>query len=70
MMCSRLNNEDEDGAVRKAGDELYHWAETEARFPFRAITAKFLSVGSYHILANELRIGWHRDYNVIINEKV
>ncbi|MGN6143062.1 MAG: ABC-three component system protein, partial [Mesorhizobium sp.] len=38
------------------------WVENEARFPFRTLTNRFLSVGSYHILADRLRVGWHRDH--------
>jgi hypothetical protein len=66
MMCSKLGVTPEDGMVRQAGQDLYYWVETEARFPFRTIAARFLSVGSYHILANDLRLGWHRDYQTLL----
>jgi hypothetical protein len=52
----------DDALLQQAGQEIYHWVETEARFPFRSLTARFLNVGSYHILANDLRVGWHRNY--------
>jgi hypothetical protein len=61
-MCDDLDASAEEGSVRKAGLKLYQWVETEARFPFRAVLHRFLSVGSYHILSNDVRIGWHRDY--------
>lgn len=48
--------------LREAGQQIYHWVETEARFPFRSLVKRFLNVGSYHILANAFRIGWHRDF--------
>lgn len=51
-----------DLEYRQAGQELYSWVEADARFPFRTVTHRFLTVGSYHILANELRVGWHPDY--------
>jgi hypothetical protein len=51
-----------DAARRRAGQELYSWVEADARFPFRTVTQRFLTVGSYHILANDLRVGWHPDY--------
>jgi hypothetical protein len=51
-----------DAAQRQAGQELYGWVEADARFPFRAVTHRFLTVGSYHILANGLRVGWHPEY--------
>lgn len=49
-------------AQRQAGQELYSWVESDARFPFRTVIHRFLTVGSYHILANELRVGWHPKY--------
>ncbi|MGE6784724.1 ABC-three component system protein [Ensifer adhaerens] len=62
-MCDAHEGKEEDEAQLCAdGREIYQWVETEARFPFRSLTAKFLNVGSYHILANDLRVGWHRDY--------
>jgi len=57
------------GALKQDGQQLYQWVENEARFPFRSLTARFLNVGSYHILANALRVGWHRDYATICAEK-
>ncbi|SDI63407.1 MULTISPECIES: ABC-three component system protein [Bradyrhizobium] len=70
VMCDNLNGAaSEDATVRQAGQELYHWVEADARFPFRTISAKFLNVGSYHILANDLRLGWHRDYTTLLTKK-
>lgn len=65
-MCDGLQADAEEPAVRTAGQNLYHWVETEARFPFRSFSARFLSVGSYHILANGLRVGWHRDFESLV----
>lgn len=62
MCCKNSHLPGHDLELRHAGQSLYQWVETEARFPFRSITARFLNVGSYHILANDARIGWHRDY--------
>jgi hypothetical protein len=62
-MCDSLGRTGADAsALMQAGQEIYQWMTTEARFPFRSVTTRFLSVGSYHILANDLRVGWHRDY--------
>lgn len=61
-MSDGLADGSDDAILRQKGEELFAWAETEARFPFRTITSRFLNAGSYHMLANELRIGWHRDY--------
>lgn len=45
---------------------MYYWVETQARFPFRSVTARLISVGSYHILFNDVRLGWHRDYEKLL----
>jgi hypothetical protein len=64
-MCDGIAADCADTVLQQAGRDLYHWVESEARFPFRTITSRFLTVGSYHMLANELRIGWHRNYDVL-----
>ncbi|ATC32183.1 hypothetical protein CA606_07345 [Caulobacter vibrioides] len=51
-----------DAVRRQAGQELYGWVETDARFPFRTVSQRFLTVGSFHILANDMRVGWHPDF--------
>lgn len=62
-MCEKHAGKPADSAdLRDAGQEVYHWVETEARFPFRTLVKRFLNVGSYHILANAFRVGWHRDF--------
>lgn len=45
-----------------AGQRLYRWAETAPDFPLRTVKERFLSHGSFHILANKSKIGWHPDY--------
>lgn len=62
-MCDRhAATEQDNQALQEAGQEIYHWVETEARFPFRTLVKRFLNVGSYHMLADVLRVGWHRDF--------
>jgi hypothetical protein len=62
-MCgSHIETPEGDGRLNVAGQDLFYWVETEARYPFRSLTTRSLSVGSYHILANDIRVGWHRDY--------
>lgn len=68
-MCDAHESSELDGTkLSHSAQQLYQWVETNARFPFRSLTAKFLNVGSYHILANELRVGWHKDYLVLCTE--
>lgn len=51
--------------LKLAGRDVYQWVENDARFPLRTLIVRFLSVGSYHMLANNMRLGWHRDYVTI-----
>jgi hypothetical protein len=62
-MCDTLDSKTaSETELLQAGKELYQWVEMEARFPLRSLTARFLCVGSYHMLANDLKVGWHRHY--------
>lgn len=62
-MCDKLGSKPQPHDVRQAAQDLYYWVEAEARFPFRNVLQRFLSVGSYNILADDLRVGWHRDFS-------
>ncbi len=68
-MCETVGDGDIDEAdLREAGQQVYRWVEKEARFPFRTVNARFICVGSYHILADEKHVGWHRDYDKLIGD--
>lgn len=45
------------------GKSLFKWVEQDASFPLRTVRDRFLTHGSYHILANRHAVGWHPDYN-------
>ena len=68
QMCDGLGRAHQDPDLSDAGQKLYAWVETEARFPIRTTVSRFLNVGSYHILADDLRIGWHRDYLTVCSD--
>lgn len=68
QMCDGLPEGCGEKTLREAGQKLYGWVETEARFPIRTAVSRFLNVGSYHILADNLRVGWHRDYLTLCGE--
>ena len=68
-MCDSLANGCQEASLREAGRRLYTWVETDARFPLRARTSRFLNVGSYHILADDLRVGWHCDYQTLCGDQ-
>lgn len=69
-MCdAHAEGEINEAKLKQDAQKIYYWVETEARLPFRSITAKFLNVGSYHILANDLRVGWHKDFKLLCAEE-
>ena len=69
-MCEAHYENTDPAALKQAGQAIYQWVETEARCPFRSLTARFLTVGSYHILANTFRVGWHKDYAALCWQSV
>jgi hypothetical protein len=44
------------------GQTLFQWAEQDANFPLRTIRERFLTHGSFHILANRYAVGWHPEF--------
>jgi hypothetical protein len=52
-----------------AGQELFTWAEVEADFPLRTVGERFLCHGSFHILANQCKVGWHPDYPTYVKRE-
>jgi hypothetical protein len=63
MMRERSATEQNERRLSDEGQELFGWVEFDARFPLRTVLEAFLTIGSYHILADQLRVGWHRDYS-------
>jgi hypothetical protein len=55
----------EDAAEKekvRAARSIYSWFEKEAYFPIRRCQEPFVTRGSYHILANEKKVGWHPEF--------
>lgn len=47
----------------KAARKLYDWVESIASFPIRPrCTESFITRGSYHMLADDMRVGWHPEF--------
>ena len=47
----------------KSAQALYRWVETQAGFPIRPrCNEPFVTRGTFHILANGQRLGWHPDF--------
>ena len=44
------------------GQKIFQWAEQEADFPLRTVRERFLTHGSFQMLANRNVIGWHPEF--------
>ena len=50
-------------ALIRLGRDLFQWAEQDATFSLRGVFERFLTHGSFEILSNRHRVGWHPDYD-------
>ncbi|WP_340115255.1 ABC-three component system protein [Pelagibius sp. 7325] len=57
-----------DDLKKVFGRTLYHWAN-RSELPFRNRHERWLCTGSYQILADSVRVGWHPDYQALFSEK-
>ena len=54
----------------KEGDALYRWVERDANVKIRPNwQSRYLTCGSYHILADVPKVGWHPDYEKSLGNK-
>jgi hypothetical protein len=60
--CDQLDTGCPEAQKIKVGQTIFSWAEQQAEFPLRSIRERFLTHGSFHILANRYALGWHPDY--------
>lgn len=49
------------------GQKLCMWANNDA-YAFRNVVASWITAGSYHGLADTMRIGWHPEYKSLLGE--
>jgi hypothetical protein len=65
-----LNDEYTKKEILKLSQKLYEIIENDDSPVIRPdVTEEFIIMGSYHNLANELKIGWHLDYENILKNK-
>jgi hypothetical protein len=50
------------------GQTVFKWVEQDANFPLRTVRERFLTHGSYHILANRYAVGWHPEFGADANQ--
>jgi hypothetical protein len=60
--CEQLDAGCSETQKIRAGQKVFAWVEQHAEFPLRSIRERFLTHGSFHILANRFAVGWHPDY--------
>ena len=62
QICDELGDLPADDAMAKAGREVLKWAE-DVVLPIRPnVAAQWVCRGSLHMLADELKIGWHPNF--------
>jgi hypothetical protein len=61
IMADEITSDTNEDDKRKAGRGLLGWAETQM-IPLRGTQAQFLTSGSYQALADEIRVGWHPEF--------
>lgn len=68
QICDELGDSPADGAMAKAGREVLKWAE-DVVLPIRPnVAAHWVCRGSLHMLADELKIGWHPNFEDRLSE--
>ena len=67
VMCDELGPAAAEDEVRREARQFYKWFEIEADFPIRPrCTAAFITRGSFHMLSDQLRVGWHPSFETIL----
>jgi len=62
QICDELGDSPAEDAMAKAGREVLKWAE-DVVLPIRPnVAAHWVCRGSLHMLADELKIGWHPNF--------
>jgi hypothetical protein len=63
IMKEDMGNDPKEEQKRREGRSLFNWVDTQASIYIRPrCTEPYVIRGSYHILADDLRVGWHVDF--------
>lgn len=63
QMRDGLGDDAAEDEINHAAQELYAWVETGAHHPIRSgVTEPAIARGTYQILADNLRVGWHLEF--------
>lgn len=67
QMKDELGDDTVDQAIIGAGKDLYKWVETGTHHPIRtAVTEPSIARGTYQIMADALRVGWHPEFRTLL----
>ena len=67
-MTDLLGEDATEQVKRQAAEELYAWAERETIPIRRDFSEGWMVRGSYHILANDRRVGWHPEFLALLEK--
>ena len=68
-MRDELGDETAELAKTRAATTLYHWVETGVHLPIRpGVNEPSISRGTYQMLADSMRVGWHPDYAELLKQ--
>jgi hypothetical protein len=61
-LADEIGDQAAEEVMRQAAQKVYGWVETSC-FPIRAqVQHPSMTRGSFHILADSLRVGWHPQF--------
>jgi hypothetical protein len=64
QMCDKLGDDAAEEAMTLSAQDLYSWVETGTHHPIRpAVTEPAISRGTYQMLSDDLRVGWHMEFH-------
>lgn len=56
-----INAPSSKDAKEAVGKNLFYWAQ-ESQIPFRNVVETWITAGSFHALADRVKLGWHPDF--------
>ncbi|MCY7870083.1 hypothetical protein MOF33_16135 [Bacillus spizizenii] len=63
IMKENLEDDTSENILQKEGRKLFNWIDENNIFPIRPnCDEPYIERGSYHMLSNQLRVGWHRQF--------
>lgn len=71
VMCDELGPSAAADEMQREAKALYKWVELDADFPIRPrCTAGFVTRGSFQILSEQLRVGWHPNFEDMLSSAI